>query len=120
MIGCTSRTWRQNLEAIGQVHLCRIPGCAAAHHTHVDQYAAIDHVQSVDLAEYGAATPGRPTCAGIRRVLRALWWMTFGLGWSAVKWAFWPRPEPRYISDATGHRILAPDSESEAEVEDRP
>eukprot|EP00959_Pyramimonas_sp_CCMP1952_P088797 1857871-Pyramimonas_sp.AAC.1 len=118
--GCTSRTWRQNLESRGQVHLCRVVGCATAHPMHVDQCAAIDHTQLVDLAEHGKPTVWRVAGVGLRKVLRVLRWILGGFVWAFLCWLRRRRPEQRLIGDSTGRRELAFESESEIDQEDRP
>ena len=120
VLGCTSRTWRGNLEQLGHVHLCRTVGCAQAHPMHVDQYAAIDHTQIVHLAEHGKATCTRVVWIGLRKIGSLVFWIFGGFFWSFLTWACRRPVEPRFLTDDTGRRELAYESEIENDLEDRP
>ena len=87
---------------------------------HVDQYAAMDHAQVVDLKELEVTTQWEALLAGLGRYAARGWWLAFELPGTLARRTCGARAAPRYIDDGNGGRPLSPDSESETEGEDQP
>ena len=115
--GSTSRQFRRDLEAAGEVHLCRQRECREEHALHILEFAGVDHDAIIDLHRYAHGSP--------RWLLGVLWRsLSFGLG-LCLKGArcccrrCWSKKHERVITDSEGRtRNLDPDSESEMECDE--